>query len=316
MSCENKKNAMRSILYVVKFFLPILILLFSACSEDKEDIGDDNGKWIIEKIEAPNTEYVVFYSASVDSEVSFHIFFPDEYNLGTSERFPAIYWLHGSGGGREGIEPLVNHFSAAMKNGTMPLAIIVFPHGLPYGMWCDSKDGKQPVESMVINDLIPYIDQNFRTIGSRKGRIVEGFSMGGYGAARFGFKYPELFGGFSMLGAGPMQLDFSVVAPHNQAIQPMIFRDVYGDDMEYFEAQSPWRLAEIYVRNVKYPSPKRLVVGKEDFVYQANLDFHEHLDSIGVSHQYREFENLGHKVLPLFNALGQTNWMFYRAVFE
>ncbi len=35
--------------------------------------------------------------------------------------------------------------------------------------------------------------------------MLDGFSMGGYGAGRFGFRYPELFRSVSMMGTGPMQ---------------------------------------------------------------------------------------------------------------
>src|SRR4051812_39755127 len=44
-----------------------------------------------------------------------------------------------------------------------------------------------------IKELIPHIDKNYRTIASRKGRAVEGFSQGGRGAARYMFKYPKLY---------------------------------------------------------------------------------------------------------------------------
>ncbi len=47
---------------------------------------------------------------------------------------------------------------------------------------------------MVIKDLIPHIDATYRTIPRREARVLEGLSMGGYGAFHLGFKYPEMFG--------------------------------------------------------------------------------------------------------------------------
>ncbi len=76
-------------------------------------------------------------------------------------------------------------------------------------------------------------------------RLLEGFSMGGYGAARLGLTYYDRFAGFSMLGAGPLQLDF-VNYPHARTSpeqRQQIFDEVYGGDQKYFEAMSPWRIA-------------------------------------------------------------------------
>lgn len=294
----------------------LLVFTLTSCSKGNNDPLIESSKWVTEKVIAPNTEQIIFFSPVAGSKVCFHIFLPDEYQADPSRQFPVIYWLHGSGGGTGGILPLVNHFKNAMEQEKIPPAIVVFPNGLPHGMWCNSKDGNQPVESMFIEDLITFVDENYRTVRKRNGRIVEGFSMGGYGAGRLGFKYYDLFGGFSMLGAGPLQLDFSVVAPDNRRIQPRIFKDVYGEDMDYFEDQSPWRLAEKYGYRLPDPTPKRVIVGKAEYVYQANLDFSDHLKSLEIPHQFRAFENVGHNVFAYFSRLGELNWIFYNAVFS
>jgi S-formylglutathione hydrolase FrmB len=50
--------------------------------------------------------------------------------------------------------------------------------------------------------LIPDVERRYRALGSREGRAVAGLSMGGYGALKFGIKYPELFAlAASMSGA-------------------------------------------------------------------------------------------------------------------
>jgi endo-1,4-beta-xylanase len=54
------------------------------------------------------------------------------------------------------------------------------------------------VESVLVGDLIPHIDSTYRTIATRRYRAAEGFSMGGFGAAHLGFKYPEIFGAVAM----------------------------------------------------------------------------------------------------------------------
>jgi enterochelin esterase-like enzyme len=49
-------------------------------------------------------------------------------------------------------------------------------------------------EDFMVQELVPYIDANFRTLPTRDSRGIAGDFMGGYGAIRFGMKYPQLFG--------------------------------------------------------------------------------------------------------------------------
>ena len=81
----------------------------------------------------------------------------------------------------------------ADEAGAAPACLVVFVNGLPSGMYVDWKDGSTPVESMIVKDLVPHIDATWRTIATREGRMLDGFSMGGYGAARLGFKHANLF---------------------------------------------------------------------------------------------------------------------------
>jgi hypothetical protein len=49
-------------------------------------------------------------------------------------------------------------------------------------------------EDFMIQELVPYMDANFRTLPNRNSRGIAGDFMGGYGAIRFGMKYPDVFG--------------------------------------------------------------------------------------------------------------------------
>ena len=59
------------------------------------------------------------------------------------------------------------------------------------------------METIILKELVPHIDETYRTLASRQGRLIEGFSMGGYGAARLAFKHHEIFGAASILARGP-----------------------------------------------------------------------------------------------------------------
>lgn len=273
-------------------------------------------EWVTPAVNAPHLVQRIFYSATVKTDVSFHVYTPESYDVDQERRFPVIYWLHGHGGGVKAMPQVVEYFDRAMREGKIPPAIVVFPNGMPESMWSNSKDGKVPMETVVIDELVPQVDATLRTIPSRAGRLIEGFSMGGYGAARLGIKHPEIFGAISMLGAGPMQLEFNAsVGPGNLASdRTRILHDVYGNDQEYFRALSPWVLAEKYADAVRGKSKVRIVVGSHDVMQGPNQDFAAHLSRLQIPHDFYLVPNVVHNPIQLFQALGETNWDFYRAV--
>ena len=196
--------------------------------------GAPEQQWILPTIEAPQLQRVIFHSTAAATDISYFIYLPQAYDMETERRFPVLYWLHGSGGGFEGVRPISAYFGRAMREGKIPPMLVVFPNGLPNSLWVNSYDGSVPMETIVIEELLPHVDAHFRTIAAREGRIVEGFSMGGYGAARFGLKYHDLFGASSSLAGGPFHPDFSHtprVGPRNRE---QIFQAVFGGNLEYY----------------------------------------------------------------------------------
>lgn len=167
--------------------------------------------------------------------MSYHVYTPAAYDE-PDARLPVLYWLHGTLGGVAGIRPLSAHFDAEIHAGRMPPLLVVFANGLPRRLWADSQDGSAPVETVFITELIPEVDRSFRTVATREGRILEGFSMGGYGAARLGFAHPHLFAGISILAGGPLDLDLAGPrARRNPGLREFLIRDVCGGDHDYHE---------------------------------------------------------------------------------
>lgn len=145
------------------------------------------------------------------NEVGFNVYTPPNYH-NSSQSYPVIYLLHGVNGNE------YNYFNGFNSNtffnassGSLPslidsgladAAIIVFVNGGKgsfYDDWSDSTDNGPsasfPIlaETVIMEDLIPFIDANFRTIANRNGRAIEGFSMGARGAIKLAFTYPEQF---------------------------------------------------------------------------------------------------------------------------
>ncbi len=273
-------------------------------------------RWVTPAVTAPGVQQHTFRSAAVGAAVSFHLYLPAAYDAQPARRFPVLYWLHGTGGGERGIAPLAAYFDDAMKSGRMPPALVVFPHGLAAGMWIDAKSGRAPVETLVVRELIAHIDATWRTVAERRGRVLEGFSMGGYGAARWAFIYPEVFAAVTLYGAGPLDLDFAGPrARERPQERARILHEVFGDDLDHYRAQSPFTLAaRAAARGPAGPALPRLriVIGERDFTRAANESFAAHLSQLGLACRWHLVPGAGHDMPALLRGLGDAHLAWYR----
>jgi len=240
-----------------------------------------------------------------DTFGSFMIYLPEEYK-NTSTRYPVIYYLHGGNGNQGEGQWLMNEMDRAIKAQKMSPVIIVSVQALPIGWYCNANAGAKgvisgPVEDVLIKNLIPYIDAHYRTIPNSSGRGLEGWSMGGFGAIRLAFKYPELFG-FTSSVAGAL-IEFK--DEHNPQYLVNTFGPATGPgsekSIEYFNSVHPRfyasKNAELIKKNVKI----RLIVGDQDWLYNSNGKlitkiFSDYLKSLGIKHEYSVLKNVGHMV--------------------
>ena len=296
------------------FFVAALPLAGQA-QEDKDWKHQPNRAlpWVTAEVKAPRIEFRSFESKIVGAKVSYHVYTPLAYDDPKS-RLPVLYWLHGTEGGVVGVRPVAELFHDAIQAKKQPAMFVVFVNGLPRRLWADSKDGSAPVETVFVTELIPEVDKQYRTIAKREGRILEGFSMGGYGAARIGFKHPDLFAGVSILAGGPLDLEFEGPrAIHNPMLRKQILTDVCSSDMEYFKKISPWLIAESSTEKLR---EKKLVirqaVGNRDNMRDLNAKFHERMADLQIPHEYSELPNVGHDARALLTVLSERNGEFYR----
>jgi enterochelin esterase-like enzyme len=271
--------------------------------------------WVTKAVQAPRVTHHVFASSSVKADVSYHLYQPASYVSDANRRFPVVYWLHGSGGGLPGIASVAKRFDAAIDSGKIHPCLVVFVNGLEMGMYVDWADGSAPVESMMIRDLLPHVDATYRTTAKREGRLLDGFSMGGYGAARLGFKYPELFQAVSIVGAGPMQAELKSTPRASRIQAEDLLKRAYGGDQAVFQELSPRKFAELNAKKITQGSLVRMVIGEKDETFGNNEDFHRHLETLGIPHGWTIVPGVGHEPERVFAALGDGNWEFYRKAF-
>ena len=150
-------------------------------------------------------------SASSITEISFpstvlggtryvKVYLPAGY-ASSALRYPVVYMLHGRGDSLSAWGRNQAMFDELIAAGTVSPFIGVMPDAPSSdrgGYYVDSAytNAKLPgakVETGIINELLPYIDANYRTIQHRDARALAGYSMGAYGALRYALVYPEQF---------------------------------------------------------------------------------------------------------------------------
>lgn len=259
-----------------------------------------------------------FWSALLNDDVTYFVYLPPSYATKTGRNFPVVYWLHGSGGYPPGVlEMLASRFHSAIQEGRMPPAIIVFPDGFAATLWVNAADGGRPIEDMFVREFIPHIDSSFRTQANANGRLVEGASMGGYGAARFGLLYPELFGAISLINPGPMQpvLDPDNTPSAGRDVAQRTLDEVFGGDSSAFQRQSPWSLAANFAERECFGTKIRMVLGESDPITPNNLRFSRRLEDLGIAHEIEIVPEAGHNPRAMFARLGDGYWDFFAQAF-
>ncbi|MEI8267656.1 MAG: alpha/beta hydrolase-fold protein [Betaproteobacteria bacterium] len=291
----------------------LLLTWFALLATASAGPVDQTLPWVTREVQAPRVVYRTFDSRTVGAKVSYHAYLPQGHD-GSDSRWPVLYWLHGTEGGVSGIRPLARLFDEAMEAGRMPAMIVVFVNGLPRRLWADSKDGSSPVETVFIQEVIPEVDRTFRTIASREGRLLEGFSMGGYGAARLGFGYPHLFAGISILAGGPLDLELrGPRAQHSPQTRQQLLREVCSDDWACFRALSPLKVVEAAAPVLRAQPPVvRQAVGMLDDTRDLNRQFHERIVGLGIAHDYVELPGVRHDPQALLQGLLALGDGFYR----
>ena len=171
------------------------------------------------------------------------------------------------------------------------------------------------IETVITTELVPHVDASYRTIATREGRLLDGYSMGGYGAARLGFKYPEMFRAVSIMGGGPLQENLLDAPRAGRRRAEEVLERVYGGDPDYFTRSSPRTLAAAHADTIARGSLIRIVCGEQDNTLANNRDFHDHLDRLGIPHTWTVLPGVDHDPLGTLEALGDANWDFYRRAF-
>ncbi|CAF1037439.1 unnamed protein product [Adineta ricciae] len=174
----------------------VLCILVNCVTSDKEVNFDSAYGLTVRSISKVDDQLydVIVSSNEVLNDQTIRILLPLDYTTSDrTRRYPALYLLHGSFGGAEDWTRAGN---AQNICGNASL-ITVMPNGDPFGFYTNwvipGNAAPQNWRTFHMEQLVPWIDFNLRTVTSKQGRAIAGLSMGGFGAIHYAEFYSHNF---------------------------------------------------------------------------------------------------------------------------
>jgi S-formylglutathione hydrolase FrmB len=250
-----------------------------------------------------------YYSTAMQHDVGYNIHLPPGYET-SAQRYPVIFWLHGLNNCESTDYFPARYLEEGITAGELPPTILVYPNGWWCGFYSDSSDGKTLSETTIIHELIPSIDRSYRTIATREGRAVQGMSMGGFGACKFAFKYPDLFS--SVVAFAPAM----VTADAMQARHPEILKMTFGGDPQRLEENAPWTWARTNADRIRGRLPIWIICGMEDGLLPGIQKMDQLLDELQLAHELELIPGIAHNLPALAEAIQRRGFAFAARAFR
>ena len=236
----------------------------------------------------PRVQTVQFQSQLVGKALPYNVVLPVGYDLPASreKRYPVVYLLHGLFGHYDNWTSRTRLTDYTLTHEV----IIVTPEG-NNGWYTDSELApKEQYESYIVKELIPDVDRRFRTITDRSGRAIAGLSMGGYGAIKFGVKYPAMF---SFAGSMSGAMNAASWTREELSGLPSVWKSlqqVFGEDGGQMRLSNDLskRIRDLPNQEIAALPFIYLDCGTEDPLFSSNRSFAELLVSRKIPHEYRQ----------------------------
>ncbi len=256
------------------------------------------------------TTHHVLHSAAMKRDVGWNLYLPPGYET-SGRRYPLIYWLHGAGGDESSGLFIAAELNQAIAAGSVPPMIMVFPNGGKKTEYRDWPEQNVLIETMIMRELIPYVDANYRTLASPLGRGVEGMSMGGNGAMKLTLKYPEMFGSVVAYAGSykrlPLDGYFPGIAAEQQAWIAKLTQ-LYSADDDVFELANKnfARFGDLRIR---------FIGGTKDVSMPDAEALHSWLLHCSIPHEYELLLGLPHDTRAYYARTGVHGFQFQAAAF-
>ncbi len=209
------------------------LVLLAGCSRKSGPVEPEILQGSLESISVPAPNYNMPTQTTVEALV----YLPPQYESQPNDSFPVLYLLHGFGGDHTTYQAyfdIKGILDWMISMGYLPPTIVVMPNARnDFGgtFYANSLYGSQPVfgtyENFFVQDLVSYIDQNYRTLQDARHRGLIGLSMGGYGAARLGIKHPDLFR-FVGIHSGVIDYEQFLNLPGGLSLLDLLYQENQG----------------------------------------------------------------------------------------
>ena len=234
-------------------------------------------------------EQLAIKSEILGAEKICSVYLPDGYDT-SGENYPVLYLLHGAFGThrswwRTGGGELPRIAEEEIAAGRAPKMIVVMPdaRGL-----AENKGGKNmgyfdvegwPYETFFFQELIPYIDKNFRTIAVKEGRAIAGLSMGGGGSVVYAQRHSEVFNACYST-SGLLDHRYRYDDPARYGIE-WLWSVAHNSPTEFVKNATPEELEKL--RSVRW----MMDCGDDDFLVDTNLRFFAEMNRAKVPVEFR-----------------------------
>jgi len=259
---------------------------------------------------------------ALSTPANIRILLPSGYATHPHKRYPVLYLLHGTSGGASDWTKMG---SAEQTTAGRPLIVVMPDIAIndDGGGWCANwynggRYGKPEWETFHIDELLPWVDGNLRTIANRKERAIAGLSQGGFCSMSYPARHPDLFSiALAYSGAPDIAYDSEaqlLVTPIINATEVgldgvpanSIFGPRSTEEINW-AAHDPSTLANnlrgmdlfMYFGNGKpgpldssAPNPGAEAI--ESGVYQLNVLFHDRLQALHIPSLYDPYGNGTH----------------------
>ncbi|HKM92669.1 MAG TPA: alpha/beta hydrolase-fold protein [Prolixibacteraceae bacterium] len=162
---------------------------------------------------------VQYFSKTSNKVRRAYIYTPPGYSKDNSKRYPVLYLQHGmgeneTGWGNQGHTNLIMDNLIA-ENKAVPFVIVMENSSVKFERPSAPKPGEQmggfdfagEFKNVLINDLIPFVEANYRVIADQKHRAMAGLSMGGMQTRLITLANPEVFSQVGMFSGGSISME-------------------------------------------------------------------------------------------------------------
>lgn len=218
----------------------------------------------IQNVPHGNVEYVIYDAPSIGATGRMLVYTPPGYDPKGNKKYPVFYCISGTTDTEE-VYFKVGRANFILDNliakGKAEPMIVVMPYGNPaaYFSTADEMPKTDLFSTELMSDIIPFVDKNYRTITTREGRGIGGFSRGGGQALRNGLAHTDKFAWVCSYSSGLGVDDFE-----------KNFSSFYANpDKTNREMKLIW-----------------LGVGNSDFLYKMACDFGDVLSKHRINHTF------------------------------